>query len=266
MRHSNKKDKIACKICFSKTEEVFNAQILNKYNIQYYQCPNCLFIQTENEYWLKEAYESPINLSDTGGVTRNIMLAFKSSLIIHLLFDRKGKFLDYAGGYGLLTRLMRDIGFDFYWYDLHTKNEFARGFEGKLKDKYEVLTIFEAFEHFRNPHEELKKIFKLSDTIIFTTTLLPKPTPSPQDWWYYGLEHGQHIGLYSKETFEYLAKKYGYGYYTDGRYFHILTKKKLSKTSFKFSSSFLALSLLPFVLTINKSKTLSDNKNLSRNS
>ena len=180
MNHSNKKKRIACKICSSKTEKVFKAQVLGKYDIQYYQCPNCLFLQTENEYWLNEAYESSMNISDTGVMTRNIMLALKSSLVIHFLFDRKGKFLDYAGGWGILTRLMRDIGFDFYWYDPYTKNELARGFEGKLKDKYEVLTIFEAFEHFQDPHKELKRYFhsqiQLSSQQLFSPNLhqIPK--------------------------------------------------------------------------------------------
>ncbi len=42
-------------------------------------------------------------------------------------------FLDYAGGYGVFTRLMRDIGFDFYWHDPYTQNLFANGFEKDIK-------------------------------------------------------------------------------------------------------------------------------------
>jgi len=256
-------EKTQCKICGSKAKKLFKAKILNKYEIQYYQCPNCFFIQTEKEYWLKEAYQSSMNLSDTGVLTRNILLGLKTSLIIHFLLNRKGKFIDYAGGWGIFTRLMRDIGFDFYWFDPYTKNELARGFEAELSRKYGALTIFEGFEHFQNPHEDIEKMFKLSDTIIFSTTLVPKPTPKPNDWWYYGLEHGQHIAFYSKETFEEIAKKYGYYYYTDGRYLHMFTKRQISKFFFKVLISLLGFILLPIVFLTNKSRTISDNKKIS---
>jgi hypothetical protein len=220
-----------------------------------------LFIQTEKEYWLKEAYMSSMNLSDTGVITRNILLGLKTSLIIQFLLNRKGKFLDYAGGWGIFTRLMRDIGFDFFWFDPYTNNELARGFEADLNKRYEALTIFEGFEHFQNPYEDFEKMFKLSDTIIFSTTLLPNPAPNPQDWWYYGLEHGQHIGLYSQESFEYIAERYNYKYYTDGKYMHMFTRRQISKFFFIFLTSILGFILLPFVFVTNKSKTIEDSKN-----
>jgi hypothetical protein len=253
-----KDQKVQCKICSTDSEKLFRTKIINKYEIQYYQCPNCSFIQTEKEYWLKEAYKRSMNLSDTGVLTRNILLGLKTSLLIHFLLNRKGEFIDYAGGWGVFTRLMRDIGFDFYWYDPYTKNELARGFEADLSKRYEALTIFEGFEHFQYPYKDLEKMFKLSDTIIFSTTLVPKPTPEPKDWWYYGLEHGQHIALYSKETFEFIAKKYDCNYYTDGKYLHILTKRKFSKISFRFLVSIVGLVLIPLVLIMNKSKTIED--------
>ncbi|PKN02641.1 hypothetical protein CVU76_01215 [Candidatus Dojkabacteria bacterium HGW-Dojkabacteria-1] len=249
-----------CKICNSDTTPIFKAKIINKYDVQYYECPRCLFIQTEKEYWLKEAYQSSMNISDTGVLTRNILLGLKTSLIIQFLFNRKGKFLDYAGGWGIFTRLMRDIGFDFYWFDPYTSNELARGFEADLSERYEALTIFEGFEHFQNPYEDLEKMFKLSDTIIFSTTLVPKPTPQPKDWWYYGLEHGQHVALYSKESFEFIAKKYNCNYYTDGKYMHMFTRRKISKLLFFFLTSFFGFLLIPLVLVTNKSKTITDSK------
>jgi hypothetical protein len=48
---------------------------------------------------------------------RNINLSKMVATILLLFFDFRRKFLDYAGGYGVFVRLMRDIGFDFYWYD-----------------------------------------------------------------------------------------------------------------------------------------------------
>lgn len=253
-----------CKICETPTEPIFIAHLLNKYDVQYYQCPVCLFVQTEPPYWLNEAYQSPINISDTGVVTRNLLLALKTSLIIHFFLKRTAKFIDYAGGWGIFTRLMRDIGFDFYWFDKYAKNEVARGFEGDLSARYEMVTVFEAFEHFEHPVSELEKLFRLSNTVLLSTTTLPRPTPKPGDWWYYGLDHGQHIAFYSRETFERIASQFNCTYLTDGKYLHLLTKMNISKGWFRFLTSLAGLILLPLVLLSNKSKTNSDFKKLSQ--
>jgi hypothetical protein len=74
-------------------------------------------LQTEDPYWLDEAYKDPITLTDTGYMQRNINLSKMVATILLLFFDFRRKFLDYVGGYGVFVRLMRDIGFDFYWYD-----------------------------------------------------------------------------------------------------------------------------------------------------
>ncbi len=122
---------MTCKICGKENKFVFKAKILKKYEISYFHCENCGFLQTEEPYWLAESYKSPINISDTGYLSRNINLSKIVTTLLVSFFDYKKKFLDYAGGYGVFVRLMRDIGFDFYWYDKYTQNLFARGFEYK---------------------------------------------------------------------------------------------------------------------------------------
>jgi len=251
-----------CKICAAESQPVFQADLLGKYTVQYYQCPTCGFLQTEPAYWLTEAYASPMNLSDTGVVTRNLLLGLKTSLILQFLFQRRGKFMDYAGGWGIFTRLMRDMGFDFYWHDAFTRNEVARGFEADLNGRYELVTVFEAFEHFDQPLKEIEGLFVYTDAILFSTTPLPQPTPQPGEWWYYGLEHGQHIAFYRRETFREISRKFSCAYYTDGKYLHLLSKKPVSKGWFSFLCSKAGMLLLPLVLLGNKSRTKADHDRL----
>lgn len=194
-----------CKICHAPSKFIFSAKILNKHDIRYFHCPQCGFLETEEPFWLEEAYLSSINMSDTGYLQRNIKLSKVTTVILTLFFNRKRKFLDYAGGYGVFVRLMRDIGFDFYWQDKYTQNLFARGFKWE-NEKVEAVTSFESFEHFDNPMQEIEKMLSISRNIIFTTELLPQPIPGPNDWWYYGLDHGQHISFYSEKTLKYIGK------------------------------------------------------------
>jgi hypothetical protein len=45
------------------------------------------------------------------------------------MFDANNRFIDYGGGYGLFVRLMRDAGFDYYWFDKFCDNVLSKGFE-----------------------------------------------------------------------------------------------------------------------------------------
>ena len=94
------------------------------------------------------------------------------------------------------------------------------------------MTTFESFEHFINPMDEIESLLKISKNIIFSTELLPNPIPKPDDWWYYGLDHGQHISFYSEKTFEFIAKKYNLNYANLGG-LHILGEKKISNFQLK---------------------------------
>lgn len=224
-----------CKICRAASHYFDHAQILDKYHINYFQCSNCGFVQTENPYWLAEAYSEPIASSDVGLVGRNIELAQIAEKIITNLFNRQDKFLDYGSGYGLLVRLMRDAGFDFYGLDRYCENIFAQGFEaGNLDDaKYELVTAFEVFEHLVNPLAEIEQILRYSQNILFSTKLLPKENPKPQDWWYYALAEGQHISIYTLKTLSIIAARFQLKLYSYGDSLHLLTQKEISPVLFQ---------------------------------
>lgn len=246
-----------CKICNSQSKEIFKGRILNKYDVAYFHCENCGFMCTEEPHWLEEAYADSMNLSDTGILLRNIYLSRSASAIIYFFFNKKAKFLDYAGGYGVFTRLMRDIGFDFFWHDPYTKNILARGFEGSEKENYELVTSFESFEHFVNPLVEIEKMLEISKNIIFSTTLTPSLIPKPEEWWYYGLEHGQHIAFYSQKTLEFIATKYKLNYYGFNNA-HLITSKKIRPLLYKVLVIWAMLGLANVIRFGLKSKTFSD--------
>jgi hypothetical protein len=211
-----------------------SAAVLGKYTVGYFRCSRCGFIRTEEPYWLEEAYSSAITGSDVGLVRRNFQLAAIAKVVIATFFGRAGYFVDYAGGYGLFVRLMRDSGFDFRWYDKYCNNLFARDFVAPqpVTEPAELLTAFEVFEHLADPFGELERMLTFSPNILFTTQLLPEPAPRPGEWWYYGLEHGQHIAFYTREALLQLAKRAGLNYYTNGASMHLFTEKRLLQPLF----------------------------------
>ncbi|OWU91797.1 MULTISPECIES: class I SAM-dependent methyltransferase [unclassified Flavobacterium] len=252
-----------CKICKSNSEKIFSGKILNKYEIDYFKCQNCGFIQTEEPFWLQESYSSVIAMTDIGLVARNLSFQNITTWIIKNYFDYKAKFIDFAGGYGLFVRLMRDRGLDFYRQDFYCENYFAQYFDVtdlNNTDKYELLTAFEVFEHLVHPFEEIEKMFDYSDSIFFSTELQPQiEIKSIQDWRYFAKETGQHVAFYNIKSLEIIAEKLNCHFYSNGNNLHILTKKKLVSNPFqkwqnKNKKSFVVRELYKIIRKLEHSK------------
>ncbi len=254
-----------CKVCGNLSKLIFSGHLL-QYDVQYFYCNFCGFLFTEEPYWLEDAYKEPINSTDTGILYRNIALSKITSVVIFFLFNRYGKFLDYAGGYGIFVRLMRDLGFDFCWYDKFSSNLFAHSFDCNINQAtdIELVACFEAFEHFVNPIEEIKTLLKLSDNILFSTRLLPKPPPKPEEWWYYGLDHGQHISFFSVKTLKYIANKFNLNFYSNGRSTHLFTIKNVNPILAKFILIGDKVGLFPFVKARMQSMTWKDYESMKK--
>jgi len=226
---------MSCRICNGQTAIFSKATILGKYEIDYFRCIKCGFIQTEEPYWLQEVYSEAINLSDVGLITRNIRLSRQTKTLICALFEPDGKFLDYGGGYGMFVRMMRDFGFDCYRYDKYCDNLFARGFD-VVEDgekNFTLVTAFELLEHVVDPVPMFENLLRYSSSIFFTTELVPKSTPPPDQWWYYCLDHGQHISFYSLQSLQLLADKFSLNLYSNGLGYHLMTDRKISPFLFR---------------------------------
>ena len=228
--------KMNCKICNHDTDILFKTKVLNKYDVEYFKCRQCSFIQTEKPYWLDESYSSAITQLDIGLVDRNYELSKKTSLIINTFFNKISNFIDFAGGYGMFVRLMRDKGYHFYRQDKYCENIFAKHFDiiDTNIQKFELATAFEVFEHLANPMQEIDEILAYSDSILFSTVLQPSNNVNPSNWWYVSPEIGQHIALYHYDSLKIIAELKGLNLYSDGKYLHLLTKNKINATLFKF--------------------------------
>jgi hypothetical protein len=221
-----------CPVCQNNMCKSFTAIVLKKHKVNYFHCAGCGLVQTEKAYWLDEAYSAAIAASDTGLVMRNISLGSKLAALLYTYFKPKESFLDISGGYGMLTRFMRDCGFDYYWEDPFCANLLARGFESdKAKKPFHVLSAFEVLEHIANPLDFIETNLKRYNcrNFIFTTELYQGQKAPNQDWWYYAFNTGQHISFYQKRTLEIIAQKLNLNFYTING-LHIFSEQKF-KTS-----------------------------------
>ena len=222
---------MVCRICGLGMQQAFRHEVLGKYDVAYYKCGACGFLCAEEPYWLAEAYENTITHADTGLLQRNITLSRQVAVLIYRLFNRTGRYLDYAGGYGVFTRLMHDAGFDFYHTDPYTKNLFAQGLEWDGTMAVDGVTCFECFEHLTNPMDEIRQIVQSSKTVFFTTALMSEEVP-PVSWDYYGFDHGQHISFYTPRTLEHIARELDVSVASVGN-LHLFTPKPIAQKKLK---------------------------------
>lgn len=222
-----------CRVCHSQSKEAFRAKVLSRHDVVFFRCDACGFIQSERPYWLKEAYEQAITLTDTGILQRNRSIANRLATVLYWGFNPRGRFVDCAGGYGIMTRMMRDYGFDFYWNDPYCENLFAKGFECpdlSEKNPVEAVTSFDVLEHLENPVEYVSGIFEQyhCKALICTIFLYKGGQAPPRDWWYYNFDEGQHIAFYQESTMNIIADRLGLQF-TSVKGLHLFSREPVKK-------------------------------------
>lgn len=198
-----------CRLCGEPSKLVCSQQVLYRYPVGYYQCPRCDLLQTQRPFWLDEAYDSALSALDTGAISRTRLCSDLTCAVASFLgIAPDAPCLDYGGGHGILTRALRDYGYDFRWSDKYAPNHFARGFEGDPRQPHALLTCFEVWEHLADVGRDLPEFFQPGHDFLLIGTYLHQG--HRENWWYYSCESGQHVAFFSAKTMRFIAQRFGY--------------------------------------------------------
>lgn len=215
-------DRSPCPICQAPTSSLGPERFLGKYHGEYRRCAACGHVHVPQPHWLQEAYGSAITALDTGIVVRNLWLTDASCALLGSWLRNVTRILDYGGGSGLYTRLMRDRGYDAYWWDGYCDNLLAIGFDADLSASYDLLTAFEFVEHLPEPMQEFEHMRARAPRLLLSTELVPDRIADLRLWPYLAPEAGQHIGFFTERSLRIVAERLRLKLSSNGRNLHLL--------------------------------------------
>ncbi len=217
-----------CRVCSTAAQPFFTKLILHQHQVAYFKCPSCGHVQTEQPYWLEEAYRGAPTRLDVGMADRCIWTAQTTVALAHKLgIGPDEPCLDWGGGTGLFVRLCRDYGMNYFYTDPYAVNVFAAGFEWDQKrehPRWACMSAFEVAEHLPNPLADFGGLFRLAPQHILFSTLLY--AGQAEDWWYF-TNNGQHVAYYTRASLEFIARHYGYQLASNDCDLHLFSRERV---------------------------------------
>jgi hypothetical protein len=259
-------DTIECRLCGGTSKSRFSRRALDDSEVSYYECTLCLSLQTEEPYWLKELYADAQEAArrpgseeenpdlDTWAVERTLYCR----MVIYFLWKLGGitksedRLLDWGGGPGLLTRMLRDVGIQAYNYDRYVRNHFASGFGRSDGDRYDFVTAFEVFEHFAKPKSDAEVIFSLQPSALLISTEIYKD--QGPDWPYLGPAKSAHVFFYSDEALRRIGSIFDYKVVRLDRSMALFTRTPVAKARLMLIQKILSRRRLAEILFALKHK------------
>jgi hypothetical protein len=215
-----------CRVCGNEAQFFFSKLILGKHQVSYFKCGNCGHVQTEQPYWLADAYREPAWKIDVGMADRCVWTAQTTvALGRKLEIDANEACLDWGAGTGLFVRLCRDHGMNYFYSDRYAQNIFASGFEAEPSaNNWTLISAFEVAEHLPNPMEDFGEVLKLQPKYVLFSTLLYDGQGA--DWWYF-TNTGQHVAFYTRRSLEVIGEKFGYQLASNDCDLHLFSRERM---------------------------------------
>lgn len=191
-----------CPLCDSPEAEAFHKDNVRKY----LRCPRCKLIFVPKEFHLapdreRSRYDFHENSPDDPEY-RAFLRRLIDPLLPHLEKGSSG--LDFGSGPGpTLSFMMRQRGFEMEDYDPFYSED-----DSVLERSYDFIACSETVEHFCEPRKSWELMLGLvrPGGVIGVMTNIFEDGINFSDWHY--IRDDTHVAFYSRETFEWITRRY----------------------------------------------------------
>ena len=257
------KPEFKCAICGGASEGILSYLVRKENQAILARCQECNFCFVINPNWLTGSFTETLQQLDIGTVDRcSLVLDFVQTVARVSSWPARSRFIDWGGGYGLMTRMARDRGINMANLDPYVQPLFSAPANLDKLCPAEVIVASEVFLHIEKPLEVLAQLLSFSPVVIITA-VVPPDRISP-DWWYLMPDTGQHVSFYPVSTLKKMAEMTGTKLMSDGRFFHVFSRTELPfrtravvRSRFlTFAISYVLDGLLLVSRSLNRSKSL----------
>ena len=214
-----------CRICRGPLSFRFEARVLDgRHLARYEECGRCRALQVVDPTWLDEAYALEAappgaeNL-DSGRFRRTFSgFLYLMALNVSGALGAVSRVVDFGGGYGLLTQMLRDVGVDAWTSVPDVPHPFFSP-DRSLPDlgdvdagSVDVIVALEVFEHLTDPMDvgaALRRVLSPGGSLVISTGVYDPEAHGPE-WPYLSLAGGQHVTFWSIEARAHFAATYGF--------------------------------------------------------
>jgi SAM-dependent methyltransferase len=196
--------------------------------VYYARCSGCAFCFAPALYrWTLAEFEQRIYNAEYVQVDPDYLDArprANASSLLPAFGKVKDSFnhLDYGGGSGLLSRLLRESGWNSVSYDPFVD----RSTDVRQLGTFDMITAYEVFEHVPDVEALMSDLCSLlapSGIVLFSTLLSDENLlPNQRITWWYASPRNGHISLFSRRSLEIVAQKRGMQFRSFSPGFHIL--------------------------------------------
>lgn len=252
-----------CSICGGNCDEILRYFVRKQNLAILIRCQDCEFSFVVGPSWLADSFSETLQPLDIGAVDRcSVVLDFVQTVARITGWRSRSRFIDWGGGYGLMTRMARDRGMNFANFDPYVRPLFSAPANLDNLCSTDVIVASEVFLHIENPLHILAELLSFSPVVIITAVVPPDRISA--EWWYLMPDTGQHVSFYPLHSLKKMAELTDAKLLSDGRFFHIFSRSELPfrtkvvvrSRTLTFAISYLLRGLFLAARSVNRSSSL----------
>lgn len=219
-----------CQLCKTSVQFQFSRKTPSNDSVNYFKCDDCGALQTDSPNQNSETSRHSLAFFDSSKAYRALADYFVVRRIHQILgVNQNDRCVDYRGGNGLFSRIMRDTGYNYFSHSSQDNRDNYNGFVWReINRPVRLVTILNHASEFPTTSSEWETIFSTGADLVIGST--PLFDDQGENWRHLDDVQGQNGFFYSSKSLSLVAYRNLREFYAFNNFF-IFTKERLPITT-----------------------------------